>query len=294
MTLFLASMWGAHEIGHSLLGWFHLSPKNNQYVEDFLLGFMSALMATPCSAPFLGTAVAFALTQSPWITISIFGILWLGFASPMILLILRPKWMSIFPKPGRWMKLTQKILGGLLILTILWLLWILVLQSDILQTILISLCLVGFYVTLWKGKGRWKTTLVSSFLVLSFALPQFMPTPKGATHEQDVFAQIEQDRQQGKLVFVEVSAAWCMTCQTNHVLVLNRKNTKDLFQQHNVKYYYLDWTNRNPAIGEFLKQHNRAGIPFYLVYGPQTPKGGIVLPELLTFDGVEEAIKTAN
>jgi suppressor for copper-sensitivity B len=289
MTIFLASMWGAHEIGHGLLRWFHLSPKNNQYVEDFLLGFMAALMATPCSAPFLGTAVAFALTQSAWITVATFAILWLGFAFPMILLVLWPKWMNVFPKPGRWMKRAQKILGGFLLLTILWLLWILALQSNILQTILVSLCLGGFYFVLWKGKGRRKTILGALLVAFTIALPMMLPTVDSTVNDQDVFAQIEQDRQQGNTVFVAVSAAWCMTCQTNHMLVLDRKGTKDLFAKNNVKYYYLDWTNRSTTIGAFLKQHGRAGIPFYLVYGPKEPKG-IVLPELLTLKTVEEAL----
>ena len=292
MTIFLASMWGAHEIGAGLLQWFNLSPKQNQYVEDFLLGFMAALMATPCSAPFLGTAVAFALTQSAWITVTTFAILWLGFAFPMIVLALRPKWMGIFPKPGRWMKHTQKILGGCLLLTILWLLWILVLQSNILETVLIALCLIGFYLALWKGKKRWKVILANVCIALSFVLPQCFSMAMPSTNDQDVFAQIEQDRQQGHTVFVAVSAAWCMTCQTNHMLVLDRKGTKDLFAKNKVKYHYLDWTNRSASIGAFLKKHGRAGIPFYLVYGPKAPKG-IVLPELLTLGTVEEALKDA-
>lgn len=290
MTMFLASMWGAHEIGHGLLRWFHLSPKNNQYVEDFLLGFMAALMATPCSAPFLGTAVAFALTQSAWITVATFAILWLGFAFPMILLVLWPKGMNLFPKPGPWMKRTQKILGGFLLLTILWLLWILMVQSNILQTILVSLCLVGFYFVLWKGKGRQKTIIGALLISVTVTLPMVLPTVNTNVNDQDVFAQIEQDRQQGHTVFVAVSAAWCMTCQTNHMLVLDRQGTKDLFAKNKVKYYYLDWTNRSAAIGSFLKQHGRAGIPFYLVYGPKSPKG-LVLPELLTLKTVEEALE---
>ena len=208
MTLFLASMWGVHEIGAGLLQWFNLSPKQNQYAEDFLLGFMAALMATPCSAPFLGTAVAFALTQSSWITVATFTILWLGFAFPMIVMALRPKWMNVFPKPGRWMKHTQKILGGFLLLTILWLLWILMVQSNILETVLIAFCLIGFYVALWKGKKRWKAILVTVCIALSVALPQCFSMIMPAVNDQDVFAQIEEDRQQGNTVFVAVSAAW--------------------------------------------------------------------------------------
>jgi suppressor for copper-sensitivity B len=197
--------------------------------------------------------------------------------------------MNMFPKPGRWMKHTQKILGAFLLLTILWLLWILMLQSNILETVLIALCLIGFYVALWKGKKRWKAILVSVCIALSVALPQCFSMAMPAANDQDVFDQIEQDRQQGNTVFVAVSAAWCMTCQTNHMLVLDRQAAKDLFAKHKVKYHYLDWTNRCASIGSFLKQHGRAGIPFYLVYGPRAPKG-LVLPELLTLKTVEEAL----
>ena len=198
--------------------------------------------------------------------------------------------MNVFPKPGRWMKRTQKILGGFLLLTILWLLWILMVQSNILQTILVSLCLVGFYFVLWKGKGRQKTIIGALLISVTVTLPIIFPTVDSTSNDQDVFAQIEQDRQQGNTVFVAVSAAWCMTCQTNHMLVLDRQGTKDLFAKNKVKYYYLDWTNRSASIGAFLKQHGRAGIPFYLVYGPKAPKG-LVLPELLTLKTVEDALE---
>ena len=220
------------------------------YIGDFLTGFMATLLATPCSAPFVGTALTFALTAPTQVLLIMFFAMGLGLASPWIIISARPSLAARLPRPGPWLNQLKRVLALGLFITAGWLVSIMVTISG--NDINID--------------GDWQ--------VWSQGSPQALA-------------------EEGHVVLVDVTAAWCLTCKANKALVLDTEATTALFDQNSVKRLRADWTRPDPAISAYLAQHDRFGIPFNIVYGPKA-KDGIILPELLTADAVKNAIQKAR
>ena len=270
----------------------------------FLQGMFATLLATPCSAPFLGTAVAYALGADTVSLFVIFTALAIGMALPWLLVATFPSLVSLLPKPGRWMGSVKTVFAGLLMLTCLWLVTLL---SSFLPTFaiyglfsLVSLVFIGFMIKL-KGK-RAVLISVSIGLLLGSAgmLAASLTTSKWSNGLRDDLVwqdldtvRIEQQVKEGKTVFVNVTADWCITCKANKIGVILQDPVYSKLQTENVVTMEGDWTVRSEKVTNYLQSNGRFGVPFNIVYGPKAPNG-IPLSVILSDDAVMNAIKQAS
>ncbi|MCY4179950.1 MAG: thioredoxin family protein [Litoreibacter sp.] len=271
-------------------------------VGDFATGALAAVMATPCSAPFLGTAVAVALAGNAPQTLAIFTALGLGLALPYLLVAIWPGLMRGLPKPGPWMVWVKYVMGLLLLASAAWLLWVL---STLVGPVAALIGLVCFavavlaIVAIKSGGARWG--IVAALGIAGICLPAFFAQPVVATAKAEdpigwtSFApdQIAALVEDGQVVFVDVTANWCPSCKANKRLVLDRDPVLDELSDDDVTPMLADWTKPNEEILAYLQMHGRYGIPFNIVYGPDAPDG-IALPELLTPSVVMDAIEQAG
>lgn len=280
---------------------------------DFATGIFAALMATPCTAPFLGTAVGFALSRGEAEILSIFMMLGLGLALPYLAAALVPALAMRLPKPGAWMVWVKKFMGLLLVLTALWLLWVIGAQAHplIAVGVLVLSVLLG---AVLHGGGRWRflrrkgvaMTIGVALLAALMLLPNFRlsryqdgAVTEGAPEAHAITWRIF-DRaaiaplvKEGKVVFVDVTADWCLTCKFNKLRVLNREPVMSLLVQESIVAMRADLTRPMPEIEAYLREYGRYGIPFNIVYGPAAPDG-ILLSELLDSEEVIRAIQQAG
>ncbi|WP_370429902.1 protein-disulfide reductase DsbD family protein [Moritella viscosa] len=270
----------------------------------FLQGMFATLLATPCSAPFLGTAVAYALGTDTLSLFVIFTALAIGMALPWLLVATFPSLVSLLPKPGRWMGSVKTVFAGLLMLTCLWLVTLL---SSFLPTFaiyglfsVVSLVFIGFMIKL-KGK-RAVLISVSVGLLLGSAgmLAASLTTSKWSNGLPDDLVwqdldtvRIKQQIKEGKTVFVDITADWCITCKANKVGVVLQDPVYSKLLTENVVTMKGDWTVRSEKVTNYLQRHGRFGVPFNIVYGPKAPNG-IPLPVILSDDAVLNAIKQAG
>lgn len=308
VTLFAANLWGVFEIplpraladalagpeeGHGLAG-------------PFATGAFATLLATPCSAPFLGTAVGFALARGPLEIVSIFAALGVGLALPYLAVAAFPRVARLMPRPGRWMLTLRRVLAVALALTGVWLLSVMAVQVGGTVAGLVAALMAGLVLALWLGRRlagrvRWAGAALAGLLALAaFALPaQFgqhadAAPAAGAATRWAVFdeAAIRGHVAAGRTVFVDVTADWCITCQANKKLVINRGEAAKRLDSDAVVPMRADWTRPDERITAYLAWHGRYGIPFNIVYGPGAPDG-IPLPELLSEAAVVEALDRA-
>jgi suppressor for copper-sensitivity B len=305
LVAFTASLWGVFEIDLPAgLGNFFVSHEGKGHVKDFLSGVFATLLATPCSAPFVGTALSFALSRDPSDILLVFLCLGLGFASPYFLVASLPPRFIILPKPGAWMVWTQKILGIFLALTALWIGWVLSFHLS-LWTLGASTLLALAALSLFWIKHHTRPSLPAWGLALPlFAVAwglswvALAPSTEKATTQAQIWQPFSAEEiptlvKQGKVVFVDVTAEWCVTCAVNKQLVLTTSNIETLLTAPNTIAMRANWTKQDGAITDFLQKYGRYGIPFNIVFGPGAPEG-IPLPEILTASAVEEALQKAT
>ena len=272
---------------------------------SFATGAFAALLATPCSAPFVGTAVAFALTRGPVEIMAIFLALGLGLAGPYLLVAAVPALASHMPKPGRWMAALKRVLALALGATAVWLAWVLSASSSAGAALLvIGLAFVAALVLGWTRLPRFVPAGAAlTALALAFAVPSIAgnralaPGAPGADAAGVAWQAFEEEAigrlvAEGGVVFVDVTADWCLTCKANKVLVLDQADVVERLETLGVHTLQADWTLPDERIADYLASHGRYGIPFDAVYGPGAPRG-IVLPELLTRQAVFDALSQA-
>lgn len=295
MVLFAANMLGffAVDLGQGAMTGIARAGPRDGLRGDFATGAFAAVMATPCSAPFIGTAVTYALTHGPARILAIFAAMGLGLALPYLLVAARPGLVSRLPRPGRWMRLVQRLLGGLLLLTALWLLSVLLAAAGPLPAALVG----GLAVLLLAALALRRRARVVGGAGLAAMLAAALLVPAGAAGTDvdagwEVFARdrIAAAVAEGDVVFVDVTADWCLTCQANKRLVLRDADVAAALGE--AVAMQADWTRPDPAIADYLRANGRFGIPFNAVYGPGAPEG-IVLPELLSEAAVLDAISRA-
>ena len=274
-------------------------------LPDFLTGAFAALLATPCSAPFLGTAVAFALSGSAADVLVIFTALGVGLALPYLLVALRPGMVRALPKPGPWMRWVRLALALALLATALWLALVLADTVGAVAAAPLGLAAlaVAALVLAERLPRRVPATLVALLLVLGIAVPALAPaTPAtvAAARESSPFDWTAFDRTaiapmvaRGTVVFVDVTAAWCLTCKANKAATLDREPVASLLGGEGIVAMQADWTRPDEAIRLYLQANGRYGIPFNIVYGPGAP-AGVPLPEILTDSAVLEAVEKAR
>ncbi len=273
----------------------------------FGTGAFATLLATPCSAPFLGTAVGFALSRGPFEIFAVFLALGIGLALPYLAVAAVPRLATMLPRPGPWIITMKRVLSLALIATALWLLSVLMVQSGLAATALIGALMVGMGLMLWRRRGlAGGARIAGGVVAVLLALAAFLAPlpfdraqsgPSGQVEAMDwaVFDWSEIDGlvADGHVVFVDVTADWCLTCQANKRLVLHRGAVAKRLGADDVVPMQADWTLPDDAIASFLASYGRYGIPFYVVYGPGAPDG-LVLPELLTTDIVLDAVEQAG
>lgn len=279
--------------------------------NSFFTGILAMLVATPCTAPFMAAAIGFAATQPVAINLTIFTSLGLGLAAPYLLLSFAPALQRVLPKPGPWMERFKQFLAFPMFASAAWLVWVVSQQTGPLGVLgaLMGMVALAFAFWLWhaaprEGGARW---LVQGFSVLAFLLSfGFLGTEKqlaacvapqnpaelGRTYSAHA---LEAALAGNRPVFVEMTAAWCITCKVNHAVALNVDSTKALFKERNVDYLVGDWTNYDPEITHYLDSFGRNGVPIYVYYAPPDPKtgkrpGAEILPQILTPGIVAETL----
>ncbi len=316
VTLFTANIWGLFTIrlpgaiaGVALAasGGVGNTGKPPRLRGEFMSGAFATLLATPCSAPFLGTAVGFALSRGPGEIFAIFAALAIGLAVPYFLVAALPGLATRMPKPGRWMLWLKAVLGLALAATAVWLLSVLAVQNSPDTAWAVGAILLAVLAALWlrrqvRGELRGAVTVgVAALALAGFAVPSLLPPTAGAPVDAIAkgiwrpFDRAEVARlvKSGKTVFVDVTAEWCITCIANKRLVLDRQPVARVLDGTTVIAMVADWTRPDPKISKYLAEYGRYGIPFNIVYGPNAPKG-IVLTELLTASAVLNALARAR
>ena len=313
VTLFACNLFGWFEIamprfaGHAA----SIGPDDDAgLIKPFLTGVFATLLATPCSAPFLGTAVGFALAHGPLDILAIFAALGLGLALPYLLVSGFPKLAARLPKPGAWMIGLRRVLGLALIATALWLVTVLVVQVGLLAATIVAGLLIAVSLLLWiRSRGlrvRLMSTAVVALALATVILPASWSESIGDAGQTIMDqAAVESDWvtfdptaiaglvAENKIVFVDITAEWCITCKANKALVLDKGAVADRLMGDDVVLMRGDWTLPEQTITDYMTRYGRYGVPFNAVYGPGTTET-ILLPELLTSNAVLKALDGAE
>jgi suppressor for copper-sensitivity B len=302
VTLFAANLWGLLEI--PLPRALADAADGASASGSFATGVFATLLATPCSAPFVGTAVGFALARGPVEIAAIFAALGVGLAVPYLAIAAAPGIARVLPRPGAWMVKLRAVLGVALAGTALWLIWVLAQQAgDAAATglaFVLGALVLGLYALRDVARSQARPILLAACAVFAVALPlRFADTPAASTAESAIpwrefdRAAIDEAVRGGKTVFVDVTADWCVTCQVNKRLVVARGEVARRLVAGEVLAFRADWTRPDPRISAYLAEFGRYGIPFNAVYGPGA-RGGLALPELLSEEAVLGAFARAG
>jgi thiol:disulfide interchange protein DsbD len=292
--LLALNLLGVFEIGAGLMAAGSGLAARGGYAGSFFSGVLATVIATPCSAPFMGAAVGFALTQPPAICLLIFTSLALGMAAPYLLLAFFPSLIGFLPRPGRWMESLKQFFAFPLLATVLWLIWTLEIQVGIGGVLYLLAGLLTAGLGLWIV-GRWQGVRLARALgwlvVMAGAVLSYQgvaPRMPGATAESGIewrkFSPeaVEQARQSGKPVFVDFTAAWCISCQVNERLVFSSADVQKRFKELGIAAFKADWTNRDEAITRALESLGRSGVPVYVLYDDKKGSSPQLLPEVIT------------
>jgi suppressor for copper-sensitivity B len=306
-ALFAANLWGWFAVGLPGAAYAAATHQTRRpLVNAFLTGMFATLLATPCSAPFVGTAVGFALSRGPVEIVWIFAALGLGLAFPYLLVAAMPRLAGFLPRPGRWMRRLRQLFGLLLAGTAAWLVWVLAEEVGAEPAALTGLLLVaGCVILAWRAQPslgiplrRLSGGLVAVLAIAAIITPQLaassvtsVKSPAAVWQPFDM-AEIKRQVGEGKVVFVDVTAAWCLTCKVNEAVVLDREPASTRLRSPGVVAMRADWTRPDPAITAYIQSFGRYGIPVNVVYGPSRPEGEL-LPELLSTELVMKALDRA-
>jgi thiol:disulfide interchange protein DsbD len=261
----------------------------------FFTGVLATVVATPCSAPFMGTALGYALVQPPAVALGVFTALGFGLAFPYLAIALVPRLGGLLPRPGAWMDTLKQLLAFPLLATVVWLTWVASVQSGppAVATILAMLVLLGF--AAWAGRrwqGGWARLVTASAVVAALATGASLggapSTPATTTHasgwEPYSTARLETLLAEGRPVFVDFTAAWCVTCQVNERLVLEKPVVQEKMRALGVVPVRADWTTSDPDVTRALQRFGRDGVPLYVLYSGREDDPPRILPQLLTTD----------
>lgn len=296
-------LYGWVEFGMALSGVGQNLTEGHSGRAEFFTGVLAVVVATPCTAPFMGVAMGYTLTQPWWITLIVFSALGLGLALPMLVFALRPQLASRLPRPGQWMIRLKQFLAFPILATAIWLLWVLVRQtsSDVVALMLGGLLLLVFGLWLVKGGSRLSRSLGLLAVIASLSaipsLSQLTPTSsEQAVVEIDsepyASSALRAHVDEGRTVFINMTADWCITCKVTEKRLLTTEAVDQLFESYGVIRMTGDWTRYDPLITEYLNAFDRVGVPLYVVNHPGMDP--IVLSQFPSFEELEKAIKAKS
>jgi thiol:disulfide interchange protein DsbD len=300
----------------NLLGFFEISGRFTAYgsslayrpgyMGSFFTGVLATLVATPCTAPFMGAAIGFALSQSAGVVLGIFTALAIGLALPYLLLSYVPAVGRWLPRPGRWMETIKQLMAFLVFGTVIWLAWVLGLQTSPAGLIILLLAFFSIGLVVWVA-NRWRRAApaaallgAAAVLLATFSLEATVSTRGGETtarEEQGLAwepfspAKVAEYRAQGRPIFIDFTAAWCVSCQVNELMVFRSEEVKEALNKRGFALLKADWTNHDPVITQALASFGRNGVPFYVIYGEGKNSPAVPLPEIITAGIVLQALE---
>ena len=304
------SLAGQFEIGLTLTSAGGSLAAKQGYAGSFFTGVLAVVVATPCTAPFMGAAIGYALSESTAVTFAVFTALALGLAAPYVALTLQPAWTRVLPKPGAWMEVLKQAVSVFMFGTVIWLAWVIAQAygANLLLALLSSLLLLaiaGWFLGRWPAKA-WSTSvavlIAIAVIVVSVTAPAKLAessvVPAAASTGGPVAASawqpwsadaVAKNQAQGRAVFVDFTAKWCLSCQVNERVALEQPAVQKAFADANVVLLKADWTREDPAITQALASLGRSGVPVYALYAPgqSTPT---LLPQVLTPGIVTDAV----
>ena len=296
------SLSGVVEIGGSIMNVGSGLADNQGKSGSFFTGVLAVIVASPCTAPFMGTALGFAVTQPAIIALVVFAAHGAGMAAPLLLLSYSQLARTLLPKPGRWMESLKQFLAFPLYATAIWLLWVAGRQTGI-DTMAVALAgALVLALGLWAwGHSHWHKVVAVTCVALAISLGSWRGPGNGEAGSQLTPgtvawspAGLRELRGLGNPVFVDVTADWCITCIANEQAVLFTDEMTAAFAEHGVVYMVADWTNYDPEIADFIAEHGRNGIPLYLMYPADPGKAPVILPQILTSATVLEALQAVS
>jgi thiol:disulfide interchange protein DsbD len=308
------SLSGVFVIGTSVTNAGEKLTERAGYSGSFFTGMLATVVATPCTAPFMGVAIGYALTQPALPLLATFCSLGLGLALPFLLLSNWPLLQRCLPKPGLWMERLKQLFAFPMYATAVWLVWVLSQQAGN-EALLFALGgMVAIALAAWlfdntrplddwrRPAASWAAlVIVVAMLAISYRALQQTKTPianaaHGSTQNWEPYsaAHLQALRDEGKPVFLNFTAAWCITCLANERIALSKDSVMDAFKQQGITYLKGDWTNQDAAITQKLAEFGRNGVPLYVYYPADKNVKPIVLPQLLTPEIVLEHIRSSH
>jgi len=296
------SLSGYLPVGTALMSLGQSSKASNSLSSSFVTGVLATTVASPCTAPFMGPALGFAIAQPSSVALLVFAFLGLGMALPFVVLTWIPELTNKLPKPGQWMNSLRQFLAFPMYLTAIWLLWVAGRQTsvDVVIAICIGLLLIIMAIWLWQlaSKGstkiRYKKLIAIGLLISAALIPQLGLKTLDQKQQWEAYTaqRLAELRRAEKPVFINLTADWCITCLVNERVAMGDKFLQAL-QTHNIAYLRGDWTNNDPQITQLLNQYNRSGVPLYLLY-PRGPGSAEVLPQILLESSLLDALNSAK
>jgi thiol:disulfide interchange protein DsbD len=306
------SLAGQFEIGLTLTSAGGSLAAKQGYAGSFFTGVLAVVVATPCTAPFMGTAIGYALAQPAAVTFAVFTALALGLAAPYVALTLQPAWTRLLPKPGVWMDILKQAISVPIFATVIWLAWV-VAQAygsamlAVLLSAFLLLAIAGWFLGRWPMKVWAKTVagiIVLTVIAACVTAPKELavapvltspqsssenPAPRSGVWQPWSTHAVQHALAAGQPVFVDFTASWCLSCQVNERVALDRPEVESAFAQANVALFRADWTREDPVITQELTALGRSGVPVYALYAPgeESPR---LLPQVLTPGIVVDAL----
>ena len=302
------NLFGLFEVGTSLIGAANLVTVRGGLAVSFWNGVLATIVATPCTAPFMGSALGYALSQPAMVSLAVFTALGLGMAAPYLLLSVAPGLLRFVPKPGPWMEGFKQLMGFFLMATVAALVWLFGQQTGVDGMGVLLLALLVTAVGAWvygrgaqgerSPRGRFVATAFALGLMAlglgigltrAFAAPvalgrqgSMVGAGGGLQWQEYSAARLGELRRDGKPVFIDFTAAWCLTCQVNERVALGRAEVVERFRREGIATLRADWTRRDDHITEALAAYGRQGVPVYVLYGREPAGAPRLLPEVLT------------
>ena len=306
------SLAGMFEIGLTLTSAGGSLAEKGGYSGSFFTGVLAMVVATPCTAPFMGAAIGYALAQPSWVSFLVFTALGVGLAAPYLLLAFQPAWTKLLPRPGAWMEVLKQATAVPIFATVIWIVWLFTssTSSNVLAFLLLAFLLLGvagWILGRWPAK-RLPTVAAALVILAAIAVPLValrttafvVPTQPGSTTKIMAFdpkswqpftpTVVASYQAQGRPVLVDFTASWCLSCQVNERVVLDRPDVQARLRASNIALIRADWTHHDDDIAQALSALGRSGVPAYAIYPATAGDAPVLLPEVLTSSILFEAV----